>query len=278
MRERFVQVQGLELCLCTWGPEDGRPLFLLHGLMDQGASWAEIAEGLAGRGFHVIAPDARGHGRSGHVGPGGAYHFLDYVRDLDGLVRLVGGPVDLLGHSMGATVAALFAGARPEQVARLVLIEGLGPPHEPDDMALGRLRKHLDQHGSPRPHAVFSSRDQALERLQRAWPSLSPERARGLAERVTQPVDGGWAWSWDARHRGRSASGFDRERFLAIASGIRAPTALLVGDFSWYRGLGDLPERCACIEGIERLSLGSGHNPHIEAPGELSEVLLRLLP
>jgi pimeloyl-ACP methyl ester carboxylesterase len=278
MRERFVQVDGLELCLCCWGPDEGRPLFILHGLMDQGASWAPVAEPLAARGFRVFAPDARGHGRSGHVGPGGAYHFLDYVRDLDGLVAQIGGPVDLVGHSMGATTAALFAGARPEQVRRLVLIEGLGPPHEPDSQALSRLRKHLDQHPRPRPHRVFASLEQARARLQRAWPQLDADRAEMLAARVIREVPGGLTWSWDARHRTRSASGFDRDRFLAVAGGIQAHTVLILGATSWYAGLSDLDQRQLALGGVERLSLPTGHNPHVEAPLVLTDMLLGLLP
>jgi len=55
---------------------------LVHGFLDLGYTWHEVAATLATRA-HVIAPDLRGHGDSDWLGAGGYYHFFDYIPELD---------------------------------------------------------------------------------------------------------------------------------------------------------------------------------------------------
>src|SRR5689334_14139214 len=134
-RERFVRANGLAHHVVEWGqPSTHTPLVLLHGFLDLAWSFDALARLLA-PSRRVIALDFRGHGETEHVGAGGYYHFPDYVLDLDELVRAVGldaSPFHLLGHSMGGTVATLFAATRTTLVRSLVLVEGLGPPsHQP---------------------------------------------------------------------------------------------------------------------------------------------------
>ena len=101
----------------------------------------------------------RGHGDSDWVGPGGYYHFLDYLADLHELVGQVGrARVSLVGHSMGGSVAAYYAGAFPERVHKLALLEGLGPPESKDAMParvatwLGAWKKVREK--SPKSYAT----------------------------------------------------------------------------------------------------------------------------
>ena len=92
----------------------------------------------------MVALDLPGHGLSSHR-PEGAYtYFLDYVpvvfdaADALGWDRFI-----LLGHSMGAGIGTLAAGTFPERIARLVLIDGMGPLTEADDGAPARFRSFL---------------------------------------------------------------------------------------------------------------------------------------
>jgi pimeloyl-ACP methyl ester carboxylesterase len=274
MRERFVEVNGLLLNVCEWGLEDGIPIVCLHGFLHQGAVWHDVAEILAPSGARVIAPDARGHGHSGHVGPGGSYHFADYLRDLDGLLRDLGGkPVTLVGHSMGGTAASMYAGLRPDAIRALVIIEGLGPPPVHDEWAVDQLVRHLDELAEPPEHAPMTDLADAVARMRRPLPELSEVAAYRLAERVVEPhPEGGLRWRWDALHRTRSAYAFDRDRYLIMLGRIRAPTTLVCGQRGAY-DFPDLAAREAAIRSARRVLLPSGHNPHMECPGELAEVL-----
>lgn len=76
----------------------------------------------------MIAPDLRGHGDS-QWSPDGSYTMAGYIYDLAQLVhqqRLA--PVTIIAHSLGGNIALRYAGIYPEAVARIVAIEGLGPP------------------------------------------------------------------------------------------------------------------------------------------------------
>ncbi len=274
MEEFDIEVRGLSLRVCAWGPEAGPIALCLHGLLDQGATWGPMAEYLAQAGFRVLAPDARGHGRSAHVGTGGYYHFPDYVADLDGLVRELGlSDLTLVGHSMGGTVACWFAAARPASVKALVLVEGLGPPLLPDDRAVKRMDLFLGGVASPPRHRVFATLEEAVERMCRMLPGLERDRARQLAERVLDQVDGGLRWSWDPLHRTRSPSTFPLTRFLGVLSQIEAPATVVYGDRSWYR-FEDLAQREEALGPVARHTLPSSHALTIEVPADLARIVL----
>src|SRR5690348_15261143 len=90
---RIPLATGLGCHVLEWGrdqPALDHTVVLLHGFLDLAWTWVPTVEaGLAGR-FHVLAPDVRGHGDSDWVGGGGYYHFIDYLADLDDLVRTLG--------------------------------------------------------------------------------------------------------------------------------------------------------------------------------------------
>lgn len=100
-----------------YGPEDGRPLLIAHGLFGSARNWASLARKLAeARPVHVV--DMRNHGAS----PWNDRH--DYPAMAEDLAEVARpGPVDLLGHSMGGKAAMALALSRPERVARLVVAD-----------------------------------------------------------------------------------------------------------------------------------------------------------
>ena len=129
-RDQFIDVHGLTIHYLEWGEPDGALLVLVHGFLDQAASWQPFVTSLQNKSnqpLWVVAPDCRGHGDSGWVGAGGYYHFPDYVFDLDCVIRALGVErVKLIGHSMGGTISFLYSGTFPKKVQQLALIEGIG--------------------------------------------------------------------------------------------------------------------------------------------------------
>jgi pimeloyl-ACP methyl ester carboxylesterase len=102
------------------GPSSGPPFVLLHG---GGARWQaglNLLEALAEQGWHVFAPDLRGHGKSGRVKR--AYYLKDYVADLEYFLQhaVPERPV-VFGHSLGGEIAVMLAGQKPDLFRALIV-------------------------------------------------------------------------------------------------------------------------------------------------------------
>ena len=261
-------------------PPSGLVLLLLHGYMDAGGTWDLVAPRLAAAGHVLLAPDLRGFGESEAVGAGGYYHFVDYVADVDALVRQLV-PADarlgVVGHSMGGTIATLFAGARPERVERLALLEGLGPPNMAPGAAVDRVRawlRNLEQMArSPRP---LDSMDDALRRLAANHPRVARDVLASRARWLTRlDGEGRLTWAHDPLHRTTSPMPFQIEMFEAFLSKITCPTLVVGGG-----PLGFHPEdEAARIEKLAEATVAelpdAGHMMHWTRPVELGELLAR---
>ena len=130
---RRVLAGGVSLAYRVWGPEVEPPLVLLHALGEASSDWAALAEALA-PAWRVYAPDLRGHGASDWPG---SYTIEQLTADLAAFVDALGlDRIALVGHSIGAAPAYLYAARHPGRVARLVLEEPAPPwPREPRVLA-----------------------------------------------------------------------------------------------------------------------------------------------
>lgn len=278
-----VRVRGLSTNVLSWEPPagvspSGLTVLLLHGFADAAATFDLVAPTLASAGHRLFAPDLRGFGDTDRVGAGGYYHFPDYVADVRELVRAVA-PVRLavVGHSMGATIAAMYAGTVPSAVERLALLEGLGPPehdlaHTPD-----RFRAWLEglDGVAKRPeHRSLSSIDACVERLAIMHPNVPSAvlatRAPLLARRGD---DGRWVWKFDPLHRTTAPTPFVLSSFTAFLREIRCPTLLMTGGRLGFR-TDDEDERFACLADGRRVDVeGAGHMMHWTRPDEVAMAL-----
>ena len=127
MAERTIEIAGadgpLELCVAEEG-EGGRPLVLVHGFTGAKEDFTDWLEPLADLGWHVVAPDQRGHGASPKPEHEGAYSFDVFAGDLLALLDALGwGTAVALGHSMGGMVGQTAVLRAPERFAALVLMD-----------------------------------------------------------------------------------------------------------------------------------------------------------
>ena len=106
------------------GGGDGPLLFLLHGWPETWLTWREIMPPLRAAGYRVIAADLRGLGDSSR--PSGGYDRLSMAEDMHQLLRQLGGArTYLVGHDWGGSTAAAWAGAYPDEIEALVVVEAL---------------------------------------------------------------------------------------------------------------------------------------------------------
>jgi acyl transferase domain-containing protein/alpha-beta hydrolase superfamily lysophospholipase/acyl carrier protein len=280
-REVTVSARGLRLRVNAWGPPDGPVIVCLHGILDHGMAWEDVAAPLAARGYQVIAPDQRGHGCSEHAAAG-AYQLLDYVADLDAVISGLDNqmpitqPVMLVGHSMGAAVAATFASLRPDRARGLVLVEGLVPGEPPEDDLARLLTSRLDYLVSTPTHPVLPDTTVAAQRLRQATPTLSADRAQRMAARITRPCGDGVRWSWDPALLTRADLTYDAlsvtpARYRALLGRITAPVTLIYGRPDHPH----LAQLRAALPHATPVVVPGGHNLHLEAPGALADAIAR---
>jgi pimeloyl-ACP methyl ester carboxylesterase len=173
IRSRYVDnINGLRMHVLEAGFETrGRPcVLLLHGFPELAYSWRKVMPGLAAAGYHVIAPDQRGYGRTtgwdgNYGGDLGPFRLLNLVRDALGLVSAFGyRSVDaVVGHDFGSSVAAWCALVRPDVFRAVTLMSApfAGPPPLPFDTADAPPKPkpddpvHRDLAALPRPRKHY---------------------------------------------------------------------------------------------------------------------------
>ena len=226
----FIDVRGLRLHVRAWGPEDAPGLVMLHGWMDVSASFQFVVDALR-REWRVLAPDWRGFGLSAWAG-GDAYWQPDYLGDLDRLLpRLVGErPATLVAHSMGGNVACVYAGVRPDRVARLVNLEGFGMRDGDPADAPARYRRWLDELQEPPRFREYASFEELASRLAGINPRLTEARARFLALHWGRERDDGRVvLRSDPAHKTVNPVLYRGAEIAACLRGITAPVLWLEG-------------------------------------------------
>ncbi len=172
IRSRFVDgINGLRMHVLEAGFETpGRPcVLLLHGFPELAYSWRKVMPALAAAGYHVLAPDQRGYGRTtgwsadydGDLAP---FRFTNLVRDALGVVYAFGHRhvASVVGHDFGSPVAAWCAVIRPDVFRSVVMMSAPfpGPPAAPFDIASHPLAAqedpvHRELAALPRPRKHY---------------------------------------------------------------------------------------------------------------------------
>ncbi|HKT43318.1 MAG TPA: alpha/beta hydrolase [Gaiellaceae bacterium] len=111
----------MKLHVHEWGDVGAPPVVCLHGVTAHGERFKQLAEERWAAHFHVIAPDLRGHGRSGWEGP---WDFPTHVADIVETIDALGlEQPDWVGHSFGGRLVLELAARHPERIRRAVLLD-----------------------------------------------------------------------------------------------------------------------------------------------------------
>lgn len=257
MKEWSFDTGALHLNLAE-GPQNGRPLLMLHGVTMWWQDFLPVLPHLS-QNTHVFAFDSRGCGKSDRAG--GLYRVRDYADDI--IAYLNSGwysePVDLLGHSLGAHIALMVANAVPDRV-RSVILEDL-PVRTADGRLVGRPHQPLfpvwiDIMKDDPPF------DELVKRLAKAMPDDPPTKHRYRAKSL-QSLD---MDVLSVYVDGDIFNGYDPEALLA---GLNCPALLVHADPTIFarleppeakRAVALAPDACAVM--IE----GAGHNVHGDRP------------
>jgi pimeloyl-ACP methyl ester carboxylesterase len=232
---RLTELDGREgrIALTQWGPGHPSPIVLLHGWMDCGAGWQLLVDQLPDE-WPLVAVDWPGYGRSARRTD--RYWFADHLAELDWLAGVLSPdePVRLIGHSMGGTVASIYAGVRAARVAWLANLEGFGMPELPHAQFPGQLAAWLDALKSVPTPRRYPDLESLAVALRRANPRLPPAHARYLARAWTRAVDGGFEILADPRQQLPTPIRYTRADLEACWAQLRVPLLLLYGAESDY--------------------------------------------
>jgi pimeloyl-ACP methyl ester carboxylesterase len=223
-----------------WGNPSAPLLILVHGGFDHARSWDWTARALA-QDYHVIAPDLRGHGDSAWS-PDGSYMMANFVYDLAQLVDLFDRtPVSIVGHSLGGSISLRYAGLFPDNVGKLIALEGLG-------LSPGRLKQKAEEQAPDTWRKWIDGRRAKAQRTARRYPTieaavgrmrerneqLSLEQAMHLTQHgVNRNEDGSYSWKFDPYMNSSAPQAGTDDELPAFWARITCPTLLCLGNNSW---------------------------------------------
>jgi len=275
-------VRGIDYQVNEWGDPHDPLLVMLHGWGDCGATFQFVVDALAPAWF-VVAPDWRGFG--GSTGRGGgrtpAYWFPDYLADLDALLAIYSPATAaaLVGHSMGANVAGLYAGVMPERIAAFVNVEGFGLSDSDPAAAPANYRRWIEAGREIQPYSTYASYEALAARIVKRNPAVNLDRALFVARQWAALDDSGAVrLHADPAHKLPNAVLYRKSEAQACWSRITARVLRVCGaDSPFVTAAKAWPAPdAAAAAGPERRTetiTGAGHMVHLEQPERLAAAI-----
>ena len=239
-------------------PTDRPTLLIAHGLFGSARNWGVIAKRLADA-RQVVAVDMRNHGHSPHL-DGNSYAEL--AEDLANVVAEHGGPIDIVGHSMGGKAAMVFALAQPKLLRRLIVAD-IAP------VAYGHSQIHV-------ANAMLGVDLESVERRSDAADQLSGVEDE-LKPFLLQSLDVGekkWRLNLPVLHREMEAI----IGFPPVSGQFSGDTLFLTGANSDYVRRAHRAEITALFPKAKFVAIkGAGHWLHAEKPREFETAVRAFL-
>jgi len=283
-QSEFHQVRGLRYHVRRWRSAGAPKMVLLHGWMDVSASFQFMVDALQ-QAWDVYAPDWRGYGLT-DWGKADCYWFPDYLADLDALLDRIQpeAPVNLVGHSLGGNVAALYAGARPERVARFANLEGFGMAPTRPEQAPKRYARWMDELKEAPGWRPYASYAELADRLQKNNPRLLRERAEFLARHWGRDAEqGGVVLRSDPAHKLVNATLYRLDEARACWERVTAPVLWVdAAESETLKRMkltpGDIAERRAAFKNLRFHTVqNAGHMLHHDQPEEVAKLIEEFL-
>lgn len=269
VRDELVQLRGLRFYYRDWAPAkpDAQTLVLLHGYTGHARSWDALARTLQSR-YRILALDQRGHGQTDWAARD-KYDTSEMVADLEAFVAALGlENFALLGLSMGGLVSIGYAGKRPPQLAKLVIVD-IAP--EIDVAGLTRI-----QAGVVRSD-VFASRDEAVARAREDNPIPPMDHLRHRVEySLMRRSDGRYTYRYDPALRDPTnpRKGIPVDEGWKLVANIDVPTLLVRGEVSDILSRGVAARMAQTIPNCRLVEVaGSGHPVPLDKPDAFAAAL-----
>ncbi|WP_405095338.1 alpha/beta fold hydrolase [Micromonospora sp. NBC_01412] len=268
----FLSVNGGRIAYEVTG--EGPLVVLAHGMGDSRDAYRFVVPRLVAAGYRVAAADLRGAGESDTSFTG--YSRTDLAGDLVALIRHLGGPAVLVGHSISGGAATIAAATAPELVSAIV---ELAPFTRKQSIGLADLRVRRFRQGTFRllGAALFGSVKLWLSYLDVSYPGPRPadwpDRLARIEAMLREPG------RMKVLQKMGQSSPADAGAHLA---GVRCPALIVEGtldpDWADPRAEGEAIV-AAMPDGLATLALveGAGHYPHTQFPDQVVTLMLPFL-
>ena len=270
--DELIEMRGLRFHYRDWPSRraSAPDLVLLHGFTGHARSWDAFAEALTDR-YRILALDQRGHGETSWA-TADKYQTSDMADDLAAFVKALGlKKFSLLGLSMGGMVAIEYAGRKPSELARLVIVD-IGP--EIVTSGAERIRTGV------RAEDVFESRDAAFAAARKANPRPPEAHHRHRVDySLMRTDDGRWTFRYDRALRSpNTLRTRNPDAAWTSCANIVVPTQIIRGALSDILS----PETAArMVETISDARLDivkdSGHSVPLDAPDGFLDAVRQFL-
>ncbi|MGN6171664.1 MAG: alpha/beta fold hydrolase [Streptosporangiaceae bacterium] len=268
----FLDVDGGRIAYEVTG--EGPLVVLSHGIGDRREAYRFLAPRLAQAGYRVVAADLRGHGESSMGWA--SISRTDVAGDLLALIRHLGGPAVIVGHSISGGAATIAAATEPELISGVVEINPFTRTQRIDVGGLLRIRRYRRGISLLMGTQLFRSLSLWMRYLDVAYPTKPADYADYMA-----------ALRAKLREPGRMAEFMKTGKSTPADAGaqlpnVTRPALVIMGtldpDFADPKGEGDavaaaMPAGIGSVATIE----GAGHYPHAQSPDEVAAPVISFL-
>lgn len=272
LKDLVINTANLRIGALSFGNPNAPKVLALHGWLDNAASFIPLAEHLDQ--INLVALDFPGHGKSEHRSGANAYHFIDYAADVLLAAEALGWKnFSLLGHSLGAAVAALIAAVAPEKVKCLAMVEGLVPFTASSKEFSKQFRLHLDATLKPAsPNRIYQSVEQAAIARQKVG-DLSLPAAMLIVQRNLTESSEGYVWRTDRCLKWPSPAYLNDEQVSQYLGKIQCQTLLLRSSQGIVTNWPRLSGRESHLRHLKIFDIEGGHHCHMDDPKSVAKYL-----
>ncbi|MES2211818.1 MAG: alpha/beta hydrolase [Pseudomonadota bacterium] len=255
------------------GNPNGRPLIAFHGWLDNLCSFDRLIA--QSPEYDWLCIDLPGHGLSYHPPQNTRSHWADYMDVLHELFGLIGpGPHHVVGHSLGAGLASMYAGIFPEQIASLVLIDLIGSLVCEAEKAPLRLRESVLSYARLDQTRISTYPD--IQSAIKARQAVTPLPDTLLAPMITRNLiqtAGAWQWRTDKRLLCPPAIGLTEEEIQYFLKRIASPTLLIAPEQGLVLNHPIMLKRLHHMSQLKLEKTPGGHHVHMEYPESVASLM-----
>jgi pimeloyl-ACP methyl ester carboxylesterase len=272
-----LNLAGCECEVVEFNPSANVVAFALHGWLDNIETFRTMAAHMPE--IRLIAVDFPGHGHSNHLPEKQIYHFIDGLYLIDDLrAHFQPSQINIIGHSMGGALGCLYAASQKSKVAKLVMIDSLGPLSATLDESTQLLTNSIRQRAKYRPDKpVIYKTVNEVASAKSEVSVIQPQLLEALVERSLKSIEGGYTWRTDPRLRHVSSSRMTEEQITHLISQIETNVLLLEAEQGFIKNSQSMQARKNYFKNLEIFDVKGGHHMHLEHPKFCGETIQAFL-